>query len=101
MTNLTNKEIEVLKFWISETMNCMGGTNAEEVLDDNMSLIFPSEISKHTSLNKRSVGGVLASLSQKGFAFEGDMRDFDSFAGQFEWWLTEEGVHKAFELLEE
>ena len=67
MTNLTEKEIIVLKSFIDEGTAVTGAETAADMKEDNMTWMNAVDIQKATGLSKHVVSGVMSSLQSKGF----------------------------------
>ena len=64
MTNLTEKETAMIVAFIREGAECNGATEAEHVLDDNMTWMSATDLCKVLGWNKQEVGGVMSSLQE-------------------------------------
>jgi DNA-binding MarR family transcriptional regulator len=105
MVKLTENQTLVLKYMYQSGLDAMGGTTADHLKDDNMSLVFPSELAEALGKSRQSIGGILAGLAKRGYITRGDKRtkrqgfDVEQFAGQYEWWLdTNAGIEVAASL---
>ena len=86
MTTITNNERQALEI-------CLNYTDREGQLSDNYSNGGPAEFASIFDGNMQAVGGLIASLEQKGLAYSDDE---DSTMV----WLTEKGVNVIFDLIE-
>jgi hypothetical protein len=84
-TDMTNNEIAILKA-------CLNYETREEQLSDNFSNGDVDEFTFATGLNEQQVGGVMTSLTKKGYGSYDE--DDDIF------WLTEAGVNAIFDIIE-
>ena len=104
MTHTDNQKT-VLEFMLREGEAINGGGSLEYMLGDNMCLTFASSIAEHTGKSRQAVGGIISGLIKRGLVYRGMKRtkrnhDDATFAGQWELWLTDEGVRQAFALRE-
>lgn len=96
MTNtLTEKETIVFRAFLLEGCNVNGATTAEELVSDNMTWMSATDIQEVTGWSKQAVGGVMASLSEKGMIIDSGesprgARDTDWAADE---WAIEEFWH--------
>ena len=92
---LTALESRLLKAWIVNTCNDMGGESVEDVLADNFSWITATDLNELTKLPVPVIKGLLDSLTKKGLCAPegGDHKDLLD--------LTDEGVKIAFSILEQ
>jgi hypothetical protein len=89
MINLTQNELTVIRHMFQEGLDCMGGETAADLKEDNMSMCLIGELRTASGLNGQALGGVLASLTQKGLV------DVDGSSSRSEVWLTEAGIDAA------
>jgi len=92
MTNLTALELSALTALVNEGLGCMGGETASDLRDDNMACMFPKEVASALGINLQAVGGVMASLQQKGLTLWDEISD-----GRDGYWLTDAGIDAAVE----
>ena len=97
---LTDNQQAVLKYMYTTGLAAMGGTTAADLHDDNMSICFVSELAEALGKSRQSIGGILSGLLKKGLVIRGDKRskrEFgpEEFGGQWELWLTHEGIDAA------
>lgn len=93
MTNLTDLETKALTALVYEGLGCMGGDVASDLLEDNMACMFPKEVAKALGISLQAVGGVMASLQQKGLTMWDEISD-----GRMGYWLTDAGIMRAHRL---
>lgn len=82
---LTDKETVVFRAFLLEGCYTNGAETAEEVISDNMACMSASDIQDVTGWSKQAIGGVMASLSEKGMICDSGesargARDTDWFA---------------------
>ncbi len=66
MTTLTEYEQIVLTAFIDEGLDATGAEEVDELLEDNMTWMDPDDLVKVTEFDKQQLGGIMASLSEKG-----------------------------------
>lgn len=102
MTYTDNQKVAI-EFMLREGEAINGGGDLEYMLGDNMCLTFASSIAAHTGKSRQAVGGIISGLIKRGLVVRGTKRSKrdhteEEFGGQFELWLTDEGVRQAFAL---
>ena len=95
--NLTDNEIKAMKA-------CLNYRNREDQMYDNFSDTGPVDIAKELGWDMHQVGGLLASLENKGMAWVDDRSDDSHMKGcgtdMHIVWLTEKGVNAIFDIIE-
>lgn len=74
---------------------CLNYDKLESQLDDNHSVAGPNEFADVLGWNMHQVGGLVASLTQKGLGFEESMLEMTGENYSI-FWLSEKGVRVAF-----
>lgn len=93
MTALTALEISALTALGNEGLDCNGSSAFLDLLDDNMSCMFPKELAKALGISLQAVGGVMSSLQQKGLTSWDEIAD-----GKDGYWLTDDGIRALADL---
>ena len=93
----TDNEIRAMKM-------CLNYDNREDMLSDPFSDVGPTDIAAEFGWNMHRVGGLIASLENKGVAWL-DNRDGDAGMKNCDTdmhilWLTEKGVNEIFDIIE-
>lgn len=63
MNNLTNKELEIIKLFIAESLDCCGAFDDE---GENMSYMNAQDLVELTDYNAQEIGGIMSALEAKG-----------------------------------
>lgn len=63
---LTDKELQVMKTFISESLDCCGSFSEEE----NMSYCNDKDLSKVTGMSRHQVAGLMGQLEKKGLIID-------------------------------
>lgn len=105
MSNFTDNQKTVLKFFLAQGAAINGGGSLEYMLSDNICLTFASDIARHTGKSRQSVGGIVSGLIKRGLVAKGDKRSKREYqpeegGGQFELWLTDDGLRAVYALAE-
>lgn len=103
MLNVTDLEAKVLVAMCEEGLECMGGETAEDLKDDNMSWMKPSEMADATGIPMNQLRGVISSLEKKGLACDSGESMVDGVSRRSknnnDWYLSDEGIDEAFKRL--
>lgn len=97
MTDLTQKEKEVLAAFLNEGCAVNGATTAEGILEDNMTWMNADDLKDELGWSKQSIGGVMASLEAKGMIVNSQESERDGRL--FDWSASDEAISKFFEEL--
>ena len=94
---LTDNQRALLTEMYQEGLEAICGHTAADLHEQNMSLCFASELAERLGKSRQSIGGILSGLVKRGLVVKGDKRskrDFgpDEHGGQWELWLTAEGI---------
>ena len=91
---LTENERIVLKALVDNGLENMGGKVPEDLLDDNFSWFYLSDITERTNFNKNEAAGYISSLNEKGLIIEDDNGDPKAA----HWFVTEDGINEIAKL---
>jgi prophage antirepressor-like protein len=97
MTNLTEKETAMIVAFIREGAECNGATEAEHVLDDNMTWMSATDLCKVLGWNKQEVGGVMSSLQEKRMI--NDSGESSRGAQDNDWYASDKAITEFFHLV--
>ena len=86
---LTTKEQTALKAITQNALDEMGGSNANDLHDDNYSWFNLKDITNRTEFNDHEASGLISSLAEKGLICD------TGEASNFPWIMTEEGINVA------
>jgi len=91
MINLTEKENKVLKYLVAEGLECMGGKQPTDLIEENMSWFGIKDIMS-LGFNRHQAAGLMSSLNEKEMVMdtEGGVPDLD---GRVTWIVTEDGIN--------
>jgi hypothetical protein len=90
--NLSNKETVLLTEWAihaEDSCGCWGS----ELLEDNMSYVSASELTRKGLFNKHEVAGLLSSLMEKGVVLNDD-EDREDVLYCIDYYAIKDGVFK-------
>lgn len=94
---LTKKEIEMIKAFLEEGCAVNGATEADHLLEDNMTWMNADDLKGVLGWSKESIGGVMASLSNKGYIQ--DSGDSPRGAKVSDWYADDKAIEEYFYLV--